>query len=93
MPRAWREFAEDDFAENGNAIAPVQRNCTDVEDTSDGRVGSKSDQIDDNAPEHGDPDGVDGSPSPSVDDGPDPGAWNEAIARERKNCTSERLLE
>ena len=92
MPWARFEFAEHDFAEDGNAIAPVKCNGADVEDTSDGCVRSESDQVDGNAPEHRKPHGVNGSSSMPVDDGPDAGAWNESIARKRKDGTCERLL-
>lgn len=92
MPRSWRELAKYDFAEDGNAVAPVECDRTDVKDTGDGCVGSESDQINHDAPEYRDPNGVKGCSGPPVDDGPDPGAWNESIARERKDCTSERLL-
>jgi len=92
MPRAWLEFAKDHFADDRNTIAPVERNCTDVEDTGDGCVGSEPDQVNGNAPEDGDPDGVNRCSGSSVHDRPDTGAWDESIARERKKCTGESLL-
>jgi hypothetical protein len=92
VPWPWRELAKYKFAEDGNAVTPVEGNRTHVKDASDGCVGSKSDQINHDTPEYRDPNGVKGCSGPPVDYGPDPGAWNESIARKRKDCTSERLL-
>ena len=58
MPRPGLELAKDYFAEDGDAIAPVEGDCTDVEDTRDGCVRSESDEIDNNTPKHRDPDSI-----------------------------------
>ena len=92
MPRAPFEFAKREFADDGNAVAPVKCNGTDIEDASDGCVGSKSDQVDGNAPEDGNPDGVDGCSGVPIDLGPDSGAWNKSVSRKCKDGTCERLL-
>ena len=92
MPWAGLEFSKDNFAEDGNAIAPIERNGTDVENSGDSCVGSESDQINGNAPEYRDPDGVERRSTPPVDDRPDPGSRDEPVARERKECPREGLL-
>ncbi len=56
VPRTTFELAERKFADDRDAVAPVQRDGADVEDTRDGRVGAETDEIDGDAPEDGDPD-------------------------------------
>ena len=72
MPWPWLELAKDDFAEDGDAVAPVEGDGTDVEDTSDGGVGPEPDQIDGNAPKNRDPDGIKGCARTLIDNRPDP---------------------
>lgn len=51
VPWAWFEFAKYDFAEDWNAVAPVEADGADVEYTKNGNIRSESDQVDGNAPE------------------------------------------
>ncbi len=51
MPRAALELAESKFADDGDAVAPVQRDSADVEDARDGGVGAEADEVDGDAPE------------------------------------------
>jgi len=91
VPWAGLEAAKDELAENWDNVAPVKGNGTDVEDTQDRGVATKPDQIDGDAEEDGDPDGVDGSTSAFVNLGPHPAEGNEAVAREGEHGTPECL--
>ena len=51
MPRTRFEFPEDELAEDGDAVTPVERDGADVEDAGDGGVGAEADEVDGDAPE------------------------------------------
>lgn len=52
MPRTRNESAIKDFAEDRDAKRQVQSNCGDVENSSNGRIGSQANEVDSNAHEH-----------------------------------------
>lgn len=92
VPWSWGEFSEHELAEDGDAVGPVESDGADVEDAGDGGVGTETNQIDDDAPEDGDPDCVDGSASLGVDLCPDAGEWQQAITGERPDGSAKSLL-
>ena len=92
MPWPGDELSEGKLAENGDAIRPIESNGTDIEDTGNSRVGAETDQVDDDAPEDGDPDGVQRSAGQGVDLGPDVGEGQEAVTGEGEDGTAEGLL-
>ena len=61
------ELSKDELAEDGDAVGPIESDSANAEDTCDGRVGTETDQVDDDAPEDGDPDCVEGSSRLGVD--------------------------
>ena len=71
VPRTRFELAEDDLAEDGNAIGPIQGDGSDVEDTCNRGVGTQADQVNGDAPEDADPDCVDWGTGAFVDLGPE----------------------
>ena len=91
MPWPRYELSEEKLAEDGDAIRPIERNGADVENTSNGRIGTETDQINDDAPEDGDPDSVERGAGQGVDLGPDTGEWQQAITREGEDSSPERL--
>lgn len=59
MPWARFETAREyKLAGNGDAVGPVEGDSADVEDTEDGGIGTEGDQVDDDAEDGRDPDGV-----------------------------------
>ena len=88
MPWTWLEFAEQEFTGDGYAVRPVKRNGTNVEDACNSCIGTETDQVDGNAEEYGDPDGIKGSSSDVVDLSPDIGGGKETITRECKDGSS-----
>ena len=58
MPWTRGELSKQKLAQNGDAVAPVQRNGTHVEDTGNSSIRTKTDQIDGDAEKDRDPDGV-----------------------------------
>ncbi len=91
MPRTRLELAPDELAGNGDDIGPVERDGAHVENACDGNVGTEGDQVDGNAPEDADPNGVERGPCESVDLGPDVGKWDQAVAGEGKHRSSQSL--
>ena len=75
MPWSPPELSEDELAEDGDAVRPIESNGAHVEDTGNGSVGTETDQVNDDAPEDGDPDCVERSASLGVDFCPDIGEW------------------
>ena len=63
MPRAWFELVENELADDWNAVAPVERDCADVENPCDCCVRAEADEIDGDAPKDSNPDGQDGCAS------------------------------
>lgn len=75
MPWSRFEFAKRKLAEDWDDIGPVKGNSTDVEDSSDGDVGSETDEVNGDAEEYRNPDGVDGGSRQAIDLGPNVGKW------------------
>ena len=91
MPWPWNEFPKDKLAEDGDAVRPIESDGADVEDTSNGCVGTETDQVDDDAPEDGDPDGIERSAGRGVDLSPHVGEWQETITGEGEDGSAEGL--
>jgi hypothetical protein len=91
MPWARSELAKQKLAQNGDAIAPVQRDGTDVEDARNSSVGAETDQVDSNAEEDGDPDSIQWRSCHWVDFRPDSGEGNETVTGEGEHCSAKRL--
>lgn len=91
MPRPGLKPPKNNFTENRDTVTPIQRDCRDVEDAQDSRVGSETDEIDGDAPEDADPDCQDGSAGEGHDGGPEVGEWYQAIPRESKDGAAEGL--
>jgi hypothetical protein len=89
MPWARDELSEHELAENGDAVRPIESDGADVEDTSDGGVGTEADQVDDNAPKYGDPDCVEGRAGLGVDFCPDAGEWKKTVTGEGEDGSAE----
>ena len=79
MPWSRSELSKQKLAQNGDAVAPVQRNGTDVEDTGNSSVRTETNQIDGNAEEHGDPYSVQWRSGHGVDFCPNSGEGQETI--------------
>ena len=79
MPRTRGELPEEQLAEDGDTVAPVEGDGADVEDAGNGGVRAKANQVDDDAPEDRDPHGIEGSSGLEADLGPDVGEWQQAI--------------
>ena len=79
IPRSGLELPKQKFASDGNAVTPVEGDCTDVEDTGNGSIRSQTNQINDDAEEHRNPDSPQRSSCLRVDLGPDFVARNETI--------------
>ncbi len=77
-------MAEYHLADDRDAVAPVKGDSSDVEDTCDGSIGAQTDEVDGDAEEDGDPDGVKRGIGQSIDFGPDVRKGNQAIAGEGK---------
>lgn len=92
MPRPRSELPESEFAEYGDAVGPVEGDGADVEDAGDGGVGAQPDEVDDDAPEDGYPDCVEGSSGSGVYFGPDVGEGEEAVAGEGEDGAGKGLL-
>lgn len=92
MPWAPLKSAKEHLADDRDAVAPVKRNSSDVEYPGDGGVRAETNQINDDAPENRDPNGIYWSSSQRVDLGPDTGERDESVTREGEESASERLL-
>ena len=57
VPGARLELAEDDLAEDGDTVRPVERDGGDIEYTRDSGVGTEANQVDGDAPEDAEPNG------------------------------------
>lgn len=91
MPGAGLEFSKEQFAQNGDAVAPVEGDGADGENTGNGSVGAQTDQVDRNAEEGRNPDGIQGCASPGRDLDPDVGEWQQAVTCEGEDSTTEGL--
>jgi len=91
MPRAWFEFVEHDLADNWDAIRPIKTNSTDVEYAKNGCVASQSNQVEGNAPENSDPNGIQWDSGTGLNLDPQFGSWNQSIAAECKKSSSQGL--
>lgn len=92
MPRTWLKLAIFELAEDGNNIAPVDGDCSNIEYASNGDVRPEPNKINSDAQRYGDPHSVDGSPSQRVDLSPDARAGEQTIARAGKDRSCEGLL-
>ncbi len=92
MPRAGFELAEEEFAQDGDAVGPVERDGADVKHTGDRSVGTEADQVDRHAEENRDPDGIEGGSGDVVDLGPDAGERKQTVTGEGKNGSPKGLL-
>lgn len=91
MPGTRLEFAKEQLAQNWNAVAPVQGNSTDRENTSNGCVRAKTNQVDGDAEEDRHPHSVEGSSSPRSNLSPHVGERQQAVAREGENSSAKGL--
>jgi len=91
VPRSWLELAEHDFAEDWDAVAPIQGDGGYVENTEDGGVRAEADEVNRDTPKDADPDRENGSAGHRQDFCPDVRERNETIAREREDGASEGL--
>ncbi len=85
MPWSWFEFAKCKFAKDRDAVRPVQCDGTDVKNTSNGSVGTGTNQVDSNTEENRDPDCIEWGSCETIDLSPDVGGWNEAVTGESKD--------
>jgi len=85
------ETAEDELAEDGNDITPVQGNSTNIENTEDSGVTTKADKVDGNAEEYGHPDSVKRGAGTAVDFGPYVAEWNKTVSREGEHSATKCL--
>ena len=92
VPWARLKLAKDHFTDDRDAIAPVEGDGGDIEDTGNGGVGAETDEVDGDAEEDGDPDGIEGSAGQGVDLCPNAGEGDEAVAGEGKEGTCLGLL-
>ena len=92
MPWTRLELPKNDFAEDGDAVTPVESNSTHIEDASNGSVRAKTDQINSDAPEDGNPYGIKWCSSAFVNNGPDLRKRDQAITGESKNGSRKGLL-
>lgn len=91
MPRSGSELTKQQFAQNGDAIAPVKSDGAKGEDGINCRVGAQCDKIDRNAEEHGDPDRIEGSASHGRYLDPDVGKGKHAVTGKGKDSSAKRL--
>jgi hypothetical protein len=79
VPRSWLELPKQEFAQNGNTIAPIKSDCANVEDSGNGSVRSQANQVNGDAEKDRDPYSVKRSACLGVDFGPDVVERNETI--------------
>jgi len=91
MPWAWLELSEGHLADDWDNITPIKSNSADVEDTRDSGVRSETDQVDGNAEENTNPNGIKRSSGLRIDLDPDVGEWQEAISGESKDSSAQGL--
>lgn len=91
MPGTRLELAKEQLAQNGNAVAPIQGNSTDRENTRNSSVGAKTNQVDGNAEEDGHPHSVEGGSSPGSNLDPHIGEGQHAITGEGEDSATKRL--
>lgn len=91
MPWPALELAEQELAPNRNAVAPVQSDRADREDTSNGRIRPQANQVNRNTPENGDPDRPQRRARVGIDLDPDIREGQQAVPREGKNGATEGL--
>lgn len=76
----WLEAAVGEFADDGDAVGPVEGDGREVEDGADGGVRAQSDEVDQDAADHEEPDGVEGGVGRRVDLVPDPAEGEHFVA-------------
>ena len=91
MPWSRGEFSAEHLAQDGDHVTPIQSDGTDVEHTGNSSVRSETDQIDSDAEEDRNPDGVQRCSREGGDDGPDRGEREEAITGEGEYGSGESL--
>jgi hypothetical protein len=91
VPWPRSELPKHKLAQNRNAVAPVQRNGTDVEDTRNSSVRAETNQVDGNAEEHRDPNSVQWRSGHRVDFCPYSGEGQETITGESEDCSAKGL--
>jgi len=91
MPRPRRELSKQKLAQNRDAVAPVQRDSTDIEDSRNSSVRTETNQVNSNAEEHRDPDSVQWRPGHVADSCPDSGEGDETITGESEDCSAKSL--
>jgi hypothetical protein len=91
MPWSRRELSKQKLAHNRDAVAPVQRDGTDVEDTGNSSIRTETNQVDGNAEENRDPDSVQWRSGHGADFGPGSGEGNETITGESEDRTAKSL--
>lgn len=90
-PWPWLELVEENLAENGNAVAPVQGDGRDIENGANSLVATQSDEVNGDADEGEEPHGRDRSVSPFPDLGPEAGARQHLVTREGPDGAGARL--
>jgi hypothetical protein len=91
VPGPRLEPVEGELAQDGDAVRPVERDGGDVEHALDGNVVAQTDEVDGDAPEYGDPHGVEGRAGAPVDLCPDVAHGQELVAGEGPDGAGESL--
>jgi len=91
MPWPWLELIEHQLAQDRDDITPVQSNGANIEHSRDCCVGTKTDEIDDDAEEGRGPYCIKWSACPAVEFGPNVGEGNETITGEGEDGSAEGL--
>lgn len=91
MPWPRSEFSKQKLAQNGDAVAPVQRNGADVENTGNSSIRAETNQVDGNAEEHGDPDSIQWRSGHGMDFCPNSGEGQETVTGECEDCSAKGL--
>ena len=81
VERTTLEFAVSQFANDGNAVGPIESNGRKVEDSGNGGIGSKTNQIDKNTANAEEPDCDDGGVGALIDLVPDSRTRQHFVAR------------
>lgn len=79
-PRAWLELVEDQLAQNGDTVRPVERDGTQIEDGRDRNVAAQADEVDQDADQSIQPHSEHGRVSLAPDLVPDPAAGQHLVA-------------
>lgn len=82
VPGPALELVEEELAQDGDAVGPVEGDGAQVEDGRDGDVAAEPDEVDEDADERVEPDGQDGGVGAAPDLEPDARPGQHLVARE-----------